>query len=96
MTSRFSPDQVAEIKKLRSEGWTYKQLMAKYECGMSSLHKVTGVTNPWTKKTPTTLSEEEKEQIYNYRDMGIPCTSIGKLMNVSAHTVRTVVKNKTV
>lgn len=36
----LTQEQVAEIKKLRSEGWTFKRLSEKFNRGMSQMHRV--------------------------------------------------------
>lgn len=36
----LTQEQVAEIKKLRSEGWTFKRLAEKFNRGLSQMHRV--------------------------------------------------------
>lgn len=93
MTSRFSPEEVSEIKQLRNKGWTYKRLMNKYECSAGSLQNVLGITRKMTTRRSEQLSEDEIQKIIELRKKGLMYTQIQKLIdNVSAHTVRKVIK----
>ena len=95
MTSRFSPEEIEEIKRLRKEEkWTYKQLIEKYSCGYSSLQEVIGIDKPRGKNKNHTkkLTEEQKKEIIKYQEKGIMCSQIAKIIDADYYRVRTFIK----
>lgn len=88
MTSRFTEQEKDEIRRLREEGATFKELRQKYNCGSGTLSKILDKYI----RLKDRFSQEDKQKIKELHDKGIFCTQLGIMYNVDHQIIRQIIK----
>jgi lambda repressor-like predicted transcriptional regulator len=102
--SKLTAEQVVEMRRLRREGWSLEQLMARYELTSSAiLHALSGkhwshIPDPITEEEMKALrhhkkgklTEEDKADIRHRASHGVKQTYLAKEYGVSQTTIRNI------